>query len=122
MSNVQWHDIIFPRGYKWIIQQGWVGYAECTGLQPWYFLEERKQFVVTEKWANGSFPGTLIAFARRQDNDEIACFVIEALTATQIVIVNGWTSSGYDVLHTYSSFWEWMKSVIDDIAAWVDTC
>lgn len=120
MSSLQLHDDIFPKGYLWAVRHSWAGYTEFTALQPWYFLEETKRFIATDKWPNSSFSGKLIAFARRQDNDEIACFVVESNKVVQIIVINGWTSMGYDVLQTYSSFWEWMKIVIDDIAEWVE--
>ena len=118
--NNRIRDVVFPIGYRWIIQQSWFGFDEFTAFQPWYLLEDTKQFVVTDRWPDGLFPGILMAFARRQDNDELACFVIESKKVTQIVVVNGWTSSGYDILQTHNDFWDWMRSIIDDVAVWAE--
>ncbi len=62
----------------------------------------------------------LLAFARRQDCDDIACFELPSIETPRVILIQGWTRSGeaYDLVASYSNFWDWMKSVIDDIAEW----
>jgi hypothetical protein len=107
-----------PKGYEWAIEQRWGGFAPFTRLQPWYFLEEDNMFFVNNRWPNKPVIIDLLAFARRQDNDEIACF--DTSTTDNVVLINGWAPDGYEILQVYSSFWEWMKSVVDDVADWVE--
>ncbi len=115
--EVQEHfGFLLPKGYKWVLQQGWGGFKEFTGLQPWFFLPENDLFFVNRRWPNGPFPGELLAFARRQDNDEIAAADVSG--RHKVIVINSWTTDGYDVVQPYDSFWEWMKSVMDDIAEW----
>jgi hypothetical protein len=59
-----------------------------------------------------------VAFARRQDGDDIACFEVGPQGVNSVVIIHGWTDAGYDIVAKYRTFWEWLKSVIDDIAEW----
>ena len=109
-----------PRAYYWIVKRRVVGFDANTRLQPWYFLDQRSAFSVSDRWPRGS-ELDLFAFARRQDCDDIACFeAVPRGRAVRIIVVHGWTSTGYDVVASYDSLWEWLKSVIDDIAEWVD--
>lgn len=113
-------DIIVPRGYSWLLDRGVIGY-ENSGLEPWYYLDKNNIIHVTDVWPAGSYKGRLVAFARRYDNDDLACFAIEAQHVKSIVVVHGWTDTGYDLVASYDTFWEWLKSVIDDIAGLVDS-
>lgn len=113
-------DFVTPRGYKWLLERGLVGYYDYSALEPWYYLERDEVFSVTDEWPQGPHRGRLIAFARRQDCDDIACFDVGPQGVNSIVIIHGWTSTGYDIIASYRTFWEWLKSVIDDIAEWAE--
>lgn len=110
-----------PHGYHWMVERGLVGFDPLTQLQPWYFLRENDLFDVAERWPDGPCSrdglGPLIAFARRQDCDDIAC----CRPSGRIVVVHGWTgdASGYSADAEYADFAAWMKSVVDDIAEWL---
>lgn len=108
-------DFTLPPGYQWLLKKGIIAYYSSP-LYPWYYLSKQDVFNVTDKWPQGSYEGCLIAFARRYDNDDIACFSVKSQAVECVVVINGWTSSGYDVIASYNTFWEWLKSVIDDIA------
>ncbi|MBS1786236.1 MAG: hypothetical protein JST85_00860 [Acidobacteria bacterium] len=123
MRNEQIPDFSFfpPPGYLWLIDRGLVGFDPFSGLQPWHYLDKKNSFSVNERWPGKDLLDTdLIAFAKRQDSDDLACFKVHISEAVAIVIVNGWTSNGYDIITEYQSFWEWLKSVVDDIAEWVE--
>jgi len=123
-----------PSPYLWVVDRGLVGFDAFTTLQPWYFLKGPEIFDVMEKWPAGpgnivdatmqSYPrpemSGLLAFARRQDCDDIACFELPSIETPRVILIQGWTRSGeaYDLVASYSNFWDWMKSVIDDIAEW----
>jgi hypothetical protein len=108
------------KGYQWLIERGLVGFTASSQLQPWYFLAQDKVFSVTRNWPDGPWQdGELEAFARRQDNDDIACFHVVDGVTSGVVMVHGWTGAGYEVIGSFASFWEWVKVVIDDIAEWV---
>src|SRR5688572_21146011 len=63
-----------PVGYWWLIERGLVGLGPFTQLQPWYFLDKGNAFWVSDRWPIGAAQSKLFAFARRQDNDDLACF------------------------------------------------
>ncbi len=113
-------DFDTPRGYKWLLKRGLVGYYDSSPLEPWYYLERDEVFDVTDEWPHGPAKDRLVAFARRQDSDDVACFEVGPQGANSVVIIHGWTNAGYDIVAEYRTFWEWLRSVIDDIGEWVE--
>ncbi len=107
-------------GYRWVVERGLVGWAPFTELQPWYFLPEEEMFDATERWPIGPSDAPLLVFARRQDCDDLACFRQGVGNTSEVVEVEGWSQGGnsYDIIRLFPTFWEWLKSVIDDIADW----
>jgi hypothetical protein len=101
---------ILPDEYHWIIKREILGHSTFSQMSPWYLINEKDLFNFNSK-DNGV---KLIAFARRQDCDDFACFKIEE-NILKVVLIQGWTSEGYDEIEYYSDIWEWLKSVIDDV-------
>lgn len=121
LSNPPIFSFTVPTGYRYMIAQDLVGFAPNSKLQPWYFLDHDSVIEVTRKWPEVPYPkGDLIAFARRQDYDELACFCMAKGKTVAIVLIHAWTGSGYTILAEYKSFWDWLKAVIDDISSWVE--
>lgn len=108
-----------PRGYDWLIQRSLVSFEGGGPLQPWHFLPEGKTFSLRERWPSVKGPN-LVAFARRQDCDDLACFEVSGNKAVRVALVHGWTPEGYAVTKSYPNFWEWFRSTIDDIAEWAE--
>jgi hypothetical protein len=113
-------DFFTPPGYRWLLEHRLVGFYDSSVLEPWYYLERDEVFNVTDEWPQGPSKDRLVAFAKRQDCDDIACFEIGPRGASSVIVIHGWTDTGYDIVARYENFWEWLKSVIDDIAEWVE--
>jgi hypothetical protein len=123
-------DFVLPKGYRWLIDRKLVGFDENSPLRPWHYLSSRWAFDLSKLWPNGpeddlserwpKEPMRLFAFAKRQDNDDLACFEVVGNQTNRVVLVHGWTSRGYCILQTYDTFWEWLKAVVDDVEEWVD--
>jgi hypothetical protein len=132
MNNGQIPDFDFvpPKGYRWLIERELVRFDESSPLQPWHYLPKGWAFDLSKEWPNGPeedfgepWPkglAHLFAFAKRQDNDDLACFEVAGNKAKRVVLVHGWTPKGYYILRTFDTFWAWLKSVVDDIEEWVD--
>ena len=101
-----------------MIDRGLVGFAPFSALQPWYFLDSNQRFDVTSHWPNGPSTHPLLVFARRQDNDDMACFEWTGDRVGRVVLIHGWTESGYSIDSYFNTFWDWLKAVVDDIADW----
>lgn len=109
-----------PRGYSWLLEKMLIGFEPFTQFEPWYYLSRREYIEISNLWPEGDMSASLFAFAKRQDSDVIACFHETRHRTEEVVVIEGWTGNGYDVVCTYPTFWDWVKSVIDDIAEWVD--
>ncbi len=59
--------------------------------------------------AEGTCEARLLAFALRQDNNDIACFALEDLAENDVMVIHGWTSNGYDSIASHDSYCEWLK-------------
>ncbi|WP_367188819.1 hypothetical protein [Burkholderia sp. Ed8] len=109
-----------PSGYKWLLEKALVGYEPFTQLQPWHYLPLEQCFWASDRWP-GVTDKRLLAFAKRQDCDDLACFVVAADDSVQsIALIHGWTGSGYELCQEFPDFWAWLKHIVDDIADWVN--
>lgn len=108
-----------PAGYQWLIERHLVGFEPFTQLQPWYYLPPDQCFWATERW-HGVSEKRLFVFARRQDNDDLACVSFDAdQFAIGVAHIEGWTDSGFHVVEEFSDFWLWLQQVVQDISEWV---
>lgn len=122
MANLR--DPSIPLPLRWILAHG------VKSLTPWHFLDDperidglRNQY--RREVSGGSQPILdCLPFARRQDCDDVAAFVIVdgAVTAEVIGVYLTWANgperSGYPSLERYPSFWNWFKSAVDASADW----
>ncbi|MEZ4406097.1 MAG: hypothetical protein R3A52_06450 [Polyangiales bacterium] len=103
-------------GYVWLIERGIFGTAPNTAMAPWYFLPRGEVFSASERWPRADEPRDLIVFARRQDNDDLACAAFDGERFVEVALLHGWTPEGYARLAGYPTLWAWWKAVIDDVA------
>lgn len=55
-----------------------------------------------------------VPFARRQDNDDLAC--LEPSTAA-VVIVHDFSSEGSERRESFATFWDWFRAAVEDMIA-----
>ncbi|MEM9337246.1 MAG: hypothetical protein AAGA66_00840 [Bacteroidota bacterium] len=53
----------------------------------------------------------LIPFAKREDNDDLACFE----EGKEVVIIHDFASSGFEGGQESILFWDWLKQTVDDM-------
>jgi hypothetical protein len=115
-----------PSGYDELLRRDLIGFtAETSHLKPWHYVAAGQAFDALVTWprrndTNRALDGRLVAFARRVDDDELACLHVLGDHVRSIVCIEGWQARGHEfhVLGTYPAFWGWVKHVIDDVAAW----
>jgi hypothetical protein len=111
-------NVEMPIGYEWLIDRGIVGFEAFTALQPWHYLPIDQCFWVDERWPAVS-ELHLLAFAKRQDDDQLACFIVNtAGKAEKVLLIQGWTGHGFDVIKEFPNLWAWLTHVVQDIADW----
>lgn len=109
-----------PAGYRWLMDRGLAGFEPNSRLQPWYLLPYDQVFSLSERWPRMTESARLYAFARRQDCDDLACFEVKADAAQAgVVVVHGWTPEGYEIVASFESIWDWLRSVVTDVEQWV---
>lgn len=55
----------------------------------------------------------LVPFARRQDNDDVACW--EAGQGEQVFIVHDYASPGWERRGVYPNFYVWLRQAVEDM-------
>lgn len=79
----------------------------------WYFMSTEQVMIRINGLIKRYPKRKLIPFARRDDNDDIACF--EVGKGQRIQIIHDFASEGYEQRGEYNSFGEWMKVIVDEL-------
>ena len=59
----------------------------------------------------------LVPFARRFDNDDVACW--DMTTEEEVVIVHMFSSADYALRQKYPSFLKWFEAAIREMVEWI---
>ncbi len=82
-------------------------------LDLWYLMT-KEQVQIRIKGLKNRYPERkLIPFARRDDNDDIACF--EVGKGNKVQIVHDFASTGYEQRKEYDCFWVWFKDAVEEM-------
>lgn len=98
----------YPPSFVRVVELG------LTNLEPWHVLEgsrlrERRQGLAQR------FPArTLIPFAVRQDNDDVACWD-PARDKEAVVVIHDFASPGWEGREEYPDFFAWLRQAIEDL-------
>ena len=86
---------------------------ELTNLEPWYIPEGpalRKAIAgLRERYPNRN----LVPFARRQDNDDVACW--ESGQNESVFVIHDFAAPGWEQRAQFADFWSWFKQAIEDM-------
>jgi hypothetical protein len=97
----------YPPEFMKIVNQGLVD------LDPWVVLEGdylKDRFKGVRERYKGR---KLIPFARRLDNDDLACWDMEL--NDRVVEIHDFASEGWEQRKVYNTFWDWFKKAVDDM-------
>lgn len=101
------NDFNFPEGLYRIINQN------LTNIEPWYILNpnqiEKRMEGLKRRYPERS----LIPFAKRGDNDDIACF--EYKKGEVVYIIHDFASAGWEEHGQYNTFWDWFRAAIEEM-------
>lgn len=98
-------DFQYPNDLKRVVDLGLVNF------DVWYFMD-RDQVEVRINGLIQRYPNrSLIPFARRCDNDDIACF--EVNKGEQVIIIHDFAASGYEQRECFETFWQWFRYAIE---------
>lgn len=87
-----------------------------TDLEPWIILEG-DQLRDRVRGLRTRFPArVLVPFARRQDNDDVACWEPSAGDGV-VVIVHDFAKPGWEERGQFGSFYGWLRQAFEDLIA-----
>jgi hypothetical protein len=98
---------VYPSAFLKILERNLID------LEPWYILSndllEWRYSGLIERYPKLS----LVPFAARLDNDDIACW--ETNSPDKVTIIHDFASPGWEFVKNYTDFWHWFRAAIDDM-------
>lgn len=100
----------YPREFQRLIECGLVN------LEPWQILTgqdlRQKLAGLTERYPRRS----LVPFAQRQDNDDVACW--DTLQPGSVLIVHDFASPGWELQGQFPDTRAWLRQAFADFVDW----
>lgn len=84
-----------------------------TDFEPWYIMNSNDVQLRIKGMHIRYSQRILIPFARRGDNDDVACF--ELNKGEEVQIIHDFASTGYEQRKTYKTFWDWFRDAIEEM-------
>ncbi|EAD5565642.1 hypothetical protein AK24_00015 [Listeria monocytogenes] len=95
---------IYPEAYNKLIE------LNLVDFDVWYLIESGQATIryhdLKERYPNRK----LIPFARRGDNDDIACFEIGKENRVQLI--HDFTTEGFEQRGEFDDLWKWVESAV----------
>jgi hypothetical protein len=113
-SEVTASGFKLPKHYFRVFELG------LTNLEPWYFVNG-PGFEVLYRGLLYRYPDRLtVPFARRRDNDDLACFVAKSDTyaASHILLLHDYSSPGSEVDVELAAFADWFLLAVKEMLEW----
>ena len=86
---------------------------QIVNLEPWWILDAGFARGYMEGLAQ-RYPAThLVPFAKRGDNDDVACFELES--PGNVVIVHDFSSSGWERREVFDDVHGWLRRAVEDM-------
>lgn len=97
----------YPETYKKITE------LNLVDFDVWYFIESeqatRRYYDLKERYPNRQ----LIPFARRDDNDDIACF--EVGKGDRVQLIHDFATEGFEQRREFQDLWEWLEFAVKEM-------
>jgi hypothetical protein len=96
----------YPSGFIRVVELG------LTNLEPWWILtgnllRDRYQGIMRR------YPGlSLVPFARRQDNDDVACWEVKA---DKVVVIHDFADEVNLIRAEFKDFYAWLRQAVEDL-------
>ncbi|WP_416777123.1 hypothetical protein ACNFJN_01210 [Xenorhabdus budapestensis] len=95
----------YPHQFTRIIEQN------LLDFDPWIILEGERLRVRYDGLKKRYPNRDIIPFARREDNDDVACW--DKDNPDQVVIIHDFSSEGYENVGKFESFWDWLRAALE---------
>jgi hypothetical protein len=99
--------MVYPLAFERLVER------QLTNFEPWWIfdasLARERMKGLAER-----YPGTLLVpFAKREDNDDVACF--DARQPGKVVILHDFSSDGWERRVEFASFYDWLRRALEDM-------
>jgi len=101
-----------PQGFNYPLQFNRVVESGLGDLEPWYWLEGQSLRGTLLGLMERYPERRLIPFARRQDNDDVACWQVD--TRDEVFVIHDFASSGWEQRAQFSTFYDWLRRAVED--------
>ena len=98
----------YPREFLRVMELG------LLDLDPWWIVNGKLLRVLNASIQRLYPRRKLVLFAKRQDNDDVACFDLDS---GRVAIVHAFASPGWERRAEFSDFRAWLHQAIDDLIA-----
>jgi hypothetical protein len=97
----------YPKDFLRVVRQNLID------LTPWYLMK-RADVLVRMDGLRQRYPDRqLVPFARRDDNDDIACWAKNE--GEKVFLIHDFASPGHEQRRVFPDFWSWFKTAIDEM-------
>lgn len=96
----------YPREFLRIVE------LKILDIEPWYLLQGKPLRDVLAGLAERYSDRKLIPFARRQDNDDVACW--QSSSNREVYIIHDFASPGWEEHGKFPGFYEWFRRAVED--------
>lgn len=96
----------YPHQFRRVVELG------LTDLEPWYLLEGKPLRDTMSGLAERYPKRVLVPFARRQDNDDVACW--QTGIDEQIFIIHDFAAPGWEQRECFANFYDWLRRAVED--------
>lgn len=103
-----------PRGFRYPASFLRVVELGLTDLEPWWIMDGAMVRDRNRGLAKRYPARTLVPFARRQDNDDVACWDL-ARPEGVVAVVHDFASPGWEARKEYPDFFAWFRQAIEDL-------
>ena len=105
-------DYHLPKAYFRVHELG------LLNLDIWRFIQDKDEFHALSTTIGKDYTSSiLVPFARRVDNDDIACFVVSHrdYSVNEVVIAHLYSGAEFEESARQKSFWDWFRLAVNEM-------
>jgi hypothetical protein len=97
----------YPASFIRVVELG------IVDLEPWLMLDGERLSARFEGLSQRYPERVLVPFARRQDNDDVACW--DGRGGPEVLIVHDYAEPGHELRETLPTFYSWLRRAVEDL-------
>mgnify|MGYP005776609777 CR=1 FL=1 len=101
---------VLPEGFSYPASLQKIIELNLVSFDIWYLFDKENGVKRLEGLRKRYPDRVLVPFARRSDNDDIACL---STNSKKVFIIHDFASAGYEQKEIFSDVWMWLKYAID---------